>query len=294
MNVRERAVKVYRDFDQKALDREYSARDTVSPDSFEATIKKYSELSAHARATLTCRLDVSYGAHPDSLVDIFPAGRGAPILLFVHGGYWRMLSQKESAFMAPAFAGRGVTTVTVNYSLAPKASLDEIVRQCRAALAWTYRRAPDFGADPERIVICGSSAGGHLVGMLLSAGWHDEFKVPTNVVKGACALSGIFDLEPIRLAEPNSWIKLDRESAQRNSPIHHIPKSGGCPLIVSYGGNETAEFKRQTDEYAAAWRARGFKATHVEMNHTNHFDITLDLCSAGGKLTSAVLGLLGK
>jgi arylformamidase len=285
---------VYRDFDQEALDREYAPRATISPELFESTIKRYTDLSAHARATLPCRLDVPYGAHPDSLVDIFPAGRGAPVLLFIHGGYWRMLSQKESAFMAPAFVGRGVAVVTVNYSLAPKASLDEIVRQCRAALAWTHRRAPEFGGDPERIVIAGSSAGGHLVGMLLAEGWHGEFKVPANVVKGACALSGIFDLEPVRLAEPNTWIRLDRESAHRNSPIHHIPKSGGCPLIVSYGGNETAEFKRQTDEYAAAWRARGAKATHVDMTPCNHFDIVLDLCSPGGKLTAAVLALAGK
>jgi arylformamidase len=287
-------MSVYRTFDQPNLDREYAPRATVATDAFESILRRYAELSAHARATLPCRLDVAYGAHPDSLVDIFPAGRGAPVLLFVHGGYWRMLSQKESAFMAPTFVNRGVAVVTVNYTLAPKASLDEIVRQCRAALAWTYRRAPEFGADPERIVIAGSSAGGHLVGMLLSAGWHDEFKVPTNIVKGACALSGIYDLEPVRLAEPNTWIKLDRDSAQRNSPIHHIPKTGGCPLVVSYGGNETAEFKRQTDEYAAAWRARGFKATHVDMTPTNHFDIVLDMCNPGGPLTTAMLGLFGK
>jgi arylformamidase len=269
---------VYRDYDQATLDAEYRIRATVPEAEFNRIIGFYAEESARARATLNCRLDVAYGAHADERVDVFgaaaAAGSPAPVFVFVHGGYWRMLSQKESAFMARAFAARDVATVAVNYSLAPNVSLDEIVRQTRAALAWTYKNAATFGGDPRRIFIGGSSAGGHLVGMLLAGGWHQSFGVPADAVKGAVALSGLYELEMLLLTDPNQWLTLDAAGARRNSPIHHLP-ARGCPLLVSYGGSETREFKRQTDAYAAAWRAQGFPVTHVAMDQANHFDLPL-------------------
>ena len=283
---------VYRGFDQETLDREYRARGTVPVDVFEDAIARYASDSARAREVLECRADIRYGDTADEVVDIFPAGAGAPVLCYIHGGYWRMLSQRESAFMAECFVGLGAAVVTVNYSLAPAASLDTIVAQCRRALAWTYENAASFGGDPEKIFVTGSSAGGHLTGAMISGGWHREFGVPEDIVKGACALSGIFDLEPIRLSEVNEWAKLDAASARRNSPIHHLPEAG-CPLIVSYGGNETAEFKRQTDDYADAWRARGFDAQYVDMSESNHFDIVFDYRNPDGRLTRAVRAAMG-
>ena len=283
---------VYRGFDQETLDTEYRARGTVPTAVFEAAVARYASDSARARESLECREDMRYGQTADEVVDVFPAGGGAPVLFYIHGGYWRMLSQKESAFMAECFAGLGAAVVTVNYSLAPAASLDVIVAQCRRALAWTRAEAESFGGDPERIFVTGSSAGGHLTGAMISGGWHRELGVPEDIVKGACAISGIFDLEPIRLSEVNEWAGLDAAAARRNSPIHHLPEAG-CPLVVSYGGNETSEFKRQTDDYAAAWRERGFSAEHVDMAEANHFDIVFDYQNPEGRLTRAVRGLMG-
>ena len=145
----------YRKMDQKTLDREYSARGTVSDGVFEAAIANYTQLSEHCRQSLDCRVDIPYGSSPDEVLDIFPAGDNAPLFIFIHGGYWRALSQKESSFMAEAFTKRGVAVAAVNYSLAPEASLDKIVRQCRRALAWTYDNAKSFGVDRERIYIGG-------------------------------------------------------------------------------------------------------------------------------------------
>ena len=127
---------------------------------------------------------------------------------------------------------------------------------------------------------------------MISGGWHADFGAPEDIVKGACAISGIFDLEPIRLSEVNEWAKLDEAAARRLSPIRHLPERG-CPLIVSYGGNETAEFKRQTDDYADAWRAAGFDATYVDMSETNHFDIVFDYQNPDGRLTRAVRAAMG-
>ncbi len=285
-------MSVYRDFDQASLDAQYRARATVPVAEFEALVARYGSDSARARQRLECRADIAYGSHPDEVVDIYPAGVNAPVFFYIHGGYWRMLSQKESAFMAEAFVGLGAAVVTVNYSLAPEASLDTIVGQCRAALAWTWRNAASFGGDRERIFVCGSSAGGHLTGAMIAGGWHDGQGVPADIVKGACALSGLFDLEPVMLSEVNEWIKLDPESARRNSPIHNLPEAG-CPLIVSHGGNETEEFKRQTYIFAEAWRKAGFGCTAVDMNETNHFDIVFDFQNPDGKLMRAVRDMMG-
>ena len=286
------SMSVYREFDQETLDREYRIRDSVPLEEFEAIIARYGDVSAKMREIPGARLDQSFGPSREEILDIFPTGDGAPVFVFIHGGYWRMLSQRESSFMAETFNNAGVAVVAVNYGLAPATSLDEIVRQCRAAIAWLHANAAEFGGDPGRVHIAGSSAGGHLVGMLLAAGWHGELGVPEDVIKGGCALSGLHDLEPIRLSEINEWAKLDEAAAARNSPIHHLP-AHGCPLIVSYGGNETSEFKRQTDEYAAAWRTKGFPCDHVEMTDCNHFDLPLAWCEPDNALTQAVFEQIG-
>ena len=282
-------MKIYGDFDQETLNQEYRIRDSIPLDQFEGIIKRYADDSASARKRLACEIDVSYGDHPDEIMDIFPGPGSAPIFVFIHGGYWRMLSHKESSLMADNMVANNAAFATVNYSLAPGASLDEIVRQCRAALVFIYQNAEKYGVDPNRIHIGGSSAGGHLTGMMLAGGWHDEFGVPENMVKSACALSGLHDLEPIRLSECNEWITLDEISARRNSPIHNLPDQG-CPLIVAYGGNETGEFKRQSNIYADAWTSAGFECEIHERPAHNHFDIPFDINDPDGVLAKAVLG----
>lgn len=283
---------VYRDFDQETLNREYAIRDSVPLAEFEATIARYGTESAKARESLDCLVDVSFGDSADEIMDIFPAKGGAPLFVFIHGGYWRMLSHTESSFMAPNLVSRGAAVATVNYTLAPAVTLDEIVRQCRAAIAFLHANAATYGADPDRIHVCGSSAGGHLVGMLAAGGWHEKFGVPKDVIKSVCALSGLHDLEPVRLSNVNEWMNLDEIASRRNSPIHHLPEHG-CPLIVSHGGSETAEFKRQTTDYAAAWRAKGFPCEHVDGTPYSHFDIVFDLNDPNGAIARAVLDQMG-
>lgn len=285
-------MKVFRDFDQETLNNEYRIRDSVTVDEFEANQAKSAADSARMRETLDARLDQLYGSSADEVMDIFPAGEGVPVFVFIHGGYWRMLSQKESCFMAETFTHAGAAVAALNYSLAPETKLDEIVRQCRAAVAWLYANATNFGVDPKRIHVAGSSAGGHLTGMVLAGGWHKEFGVPEDIVRGACALSGLHDLEPVKYAEPNEWLDLDDNAVARNSPIRHLPAQG-CPLIVSYGGNETAEFKRQTDDYAAAWRAEGFSCRHIAMDGCNHFNLPQEFCNPASPLTRAVFEQMG-
>ena len=284
-------TKVYRDFNQAQLDIEYNARGTV-PD-YTIFGRENDAFSEEARQSLECLLDLSYGDHPDEVIDIFPAGAKAPVFLYFHGGYWRANSQKQAAAMAPNFVKQGIAVVPVNYSLAPSASLDEITRQSRAAVAWVWKHGAErFGADPDRIFVGGTSAGGHITGMVLAGGWHDEFEIPADCVKGALALNGLYDLEPVRLSEPNEWAQLDEAAARRNSPIHHLPDQG-CPLIVSFGGSETSEFKRQSNIYATAWRDRGWPCSEFEVAQCNHFNIPQQLRDPATRLCREMFEMIG-
>ncbi len=281
--------KIYGDMDRATLDREYSAVGTVP--SIDPILARYAELSAEARATLPCYLDVAYGTGGDETMDVFPAGPAAPVFVFLHGGYWRRLSKDESSFMARTFVEAGVAVAAVNYTLAPAASLDEIVRQCRAAVAWLHANGPEFAIAPDRLFIGGSSAGAHLAGMLLAEGWHYAFGVPKDLIRGASLASGLYDLEPVRLCHPNEWLSLDAASAARNSPIHHLPDRG-CPIVVVWSETETSEFRRQSRDFAAAWAAKGFPVTAYGIPDRNHFDNILDLADRDRRFARDALALV--
>ncbi|HVO17504.1 MAG TPA: alpha/beta hydrolase [Alphaproteobacteria bacterium] len=284
-------MKVYGNFTQAELDEAFNARGTA-PD-FDAVLRRYDEDSARVRARFTGKLGVAFGPSADETLDIFPAERpDAPIQLFIHGGYWRLLTRTENSFAAEALVPAGATVVVINYALAPRVTLDEIVRQCRASIAWTWKNARSFGADPDRLFISGHSAGGHLVGMMLATDWERDFGVPPDVVKGATAVSGLYDLRPVRKSFVNEWLKLDEAGAVRNNPLLNLPKRG-CPLIMSYGERDTPEFRRQSDEYLAAWRAKGHPGVYVDMPGFHHFDVMNEIANPASALARAVFRQMG-
>jgi len=278
-------------YDPQALDRQYNARASV-PDSA-SLIQDYTQQSILAREQLDGLLSVPYGSHPDETLDIFPASSpDAPVYLFIHGGYWRALSKDDSSFLAPMFVRAGATVVVVNYSLAPAASLMHIVDQCRRALAWVWRHIDAHNGSRDRIHVSGSSAGGHLAGMLLASGWQGPMGVPEDIVQSASSFSGLFDLRPLVHTHVNEWARLDETNALELSPLFHLPASG-CPMLVAWGEHETAEFKRQSLMYAQAWQASGYPVTLMEVPGTNHFDVLMALRNPDAPVSREVLGLMG-
>jgi arylformamidase len=278
----------YRYYDAETLDRQYNARATVGD--ITAFLEAYREQTAAARATLRCHLGLPYGPTPAERLDVFPAAGApgpSPVFVYLHGGYWRLLDAADSGFMAPAFTAAGICVVAVNYALAPDVSLDEIVRQCRAALAWVFGHIGEFGGDATRVHVAGSSAGAHLAAMLIAPGWQAPFHLPQNAVAGATLLSGLYDLEPMRMSYVNEWVQLDAAAADRNSPLFHLP-ARPLPLVFSYAPNETDEFKRQTEIYLAACRAVGCPCEFVTMPGTNHFDLVLATADPTTALTAAI------
>lgn len=273
---------VFRGMSQEELETQYNARGSV-PD-FDAEMARYRGMSDHCYATCNVQRDISYGSGKDEKFNFFPAAEsGGPVFVFIHGGYWRFLGRTDSAFMAGNFTRHGISVAVVEYTLSPNATLDRIVDQVRRSIAFIYRQADVLGFDASRLFVGGSSAGAHLCAMALATDWPGKFGLNTYPIKGVLLASGLYDLEPVRLCAPNTWLKLDVEAATRNSPIHHKP-SGDVDVLVTWGGYETDEFKRQSQEYAQGLKAAGFTPQTLEVADRNHFDIVTDLADPARQL----------
>ena len=283
------------------FDRQYNARASVQDAG--ALIARYAQQSQAAFALPGAVRHQRYSPRPTDLLDIYlpPAKTGqgptAPVFIYLHGGYWRALGRDESAFMAPALTQAGAIVVVPDYDLAPAVSLDHIVDQVRQAFAWVVRNIAIYGGDARNICVCGSSAGGHLVGMLLARGWQDDYDLPASAVPAsAFPLSGLFDLQPLLHTHINDWMRLDDAAAMRNSPRFALPDArthGHCQLRVACGEFESREFHRQSREYLAAWRARCLPGQWVEAPATNHFDLPLQLAEPDSIVHQTALQLMG-
>jgi arylformamidase len=270
------APAIFLGYDRDALDREYDNRKKVVDSPMWLT--RFAEESNAARAEIPCRLDLPYGAHPGERLDVFPAERAtpAPIHVFIHGGYWHRLDKKDFSYVARALVPAGVATVVINYALMPTVTMAELVRQCRASIAWVHAHAASFGGDPGRITISGHSAGGHLVAMLLATDWPAFAGLPADVVKAGVAISGLYDLEPIRLCYLNDVLALTPDDARVHSPTLLTP-THASPLLLPLGALEGPEYHRQSEEMAAAWRRHGGRADIMDLAGHDHFSIVWEL-----------------
>jgi arylformamidase len=276
-----------------AIDAAYGPRSVLAPGVFEAAMAAYAERSAAMYRTLPHERDLRYDAASGQCLDIFPApGPGRkPVFVFIHGGYWRMLSKNESVFMAETFTRRGISVAAVDYTLAPAVTLEEIVRQVRASIAWLHKNGSKHGIDPERIYVGGSSAGGHLAAALISGGWREALGLPEDTIKGAMPVSGLFDLAPLAKSFVNAWMNFDEAQIQALSPIHHLPPKA-CELVLTWGEHESSGFKDQARDYLAAWQGAGFRAEAIEVAGRNHFDVLLDWCDEASLMTELCAALV--
>lgn len=283
---------LYRDFaTQEELDAEYNLT-AIFPESaasYEVFCERESE---RVRSELDHLLNVPFGPTLAEHVDLYPAGETAPVLIYVHGGFWYLRTSQEFGFVARGPISRGIATVIVNYDLCPRVTIDEIVRQTRAAVAWVYENARSFGGDAGRIHIAGHSAGGHLVAMLLATDWEGEYGLPGDVVKSAAAISGLYDLAPFPYTFLQPQLQLGWDQVLRNSPVLHIPDAAP-PLLVAYGEEETDEFKRQSEAFLSAWRANGLDGERLLLAGKNHYEVIDGFLDAESPLCSAVLEQMG-
>lgn len=279
---------LYKKYDREALDKQYNNRAAV-PD-FPDIVRGWERRSDSLRRRVSFHGDLRYGKRERERLDIFPADRGdAPLHVFFHGGYWQSLGKEVFHFIAEAFTSRGIAAALVNYPLAPAASMDEIMASCRNAMLWLHRRGGEYGCDPDRIYVSGHSAGGHIVSMLMAADFPaHSHGAPMDLIKGGCAISGLFDLSPIRLSYLNDALGLDEDAARRNSPLFLSP-AGGSPLIVCVGELESDEYHAQSRTFSTAWTGKGAAVTEITASDANHFTILDHLVEVDAPLHTSIL-----
>ena len=269
--------------------REYNNRALVP--NFAEIFARWTDSSQAVRRRHAGLYDLAYGEQSAERLDLFPCPRnGAPLFVFFHGGYWRSLDKSDFSYIAPALVADGISVAVPNYDLAPKVTIDDIVMQSISSVAWLYRNAERYGFERDRIFVGGHSAGGHLTAMLMCVQWQSVgADLPADLVKGGVAVSGLYDLEPIRLAEfLNVDLKLDATGARKLSPAFMKPASR-APVITAVGGDESSEFKRQNSMIAQRW-PENFRAD-VPMPGFNHMTVCEQLANPGSPLFDAIVEL---
>lgn len=255
---------MYRGMDRAALDAAYNNAAAVKDSA--QIVADWEARSAKLRAAHPDGMDLRYGDDERNRIDYFAARRDGPVLMFIHGGYWQNRAKELFAFVAQGPLAWGINVALVGYTLAPQKRLEGIVAEIHASLSWLYESVPMLGGDRRAIHVSGWSAGGHLTAMAMSH----------PAVRGGLAISGIYDLEPMRLSYVNDKLRLD-ESEQRRCTPGRTDK----PLSVAYGGDELPELCRQSEDYAALLDTKA-----IGIPRRNHFTVLEELASPHGALTA--------
>jgi arylformamidase len=257
-------------------------------------LRRWAETSAQVRAGHDCALDIAYGDQPGETLDVFPAGRsGAPVLVFIHGGYWRALDKRDHSFVAPAFTAGGSCVVVPNYALCPAVTIPQITMQMVQALAWTFRNIRTYGGDPQRITVAGHSAGGQLAAMMLACRWQRiDASLPPQLVRNALAISALHDLDPImRTPFLQGDLRLTPQQVEQASPARIVAPEHG-QLVSVVGGDESAEYLRQNRLIRQRWGAQRVPVCEAVPGR-NHFSVLDALVEPGERVHALAKGLLG-
>jgi len=233
--------------------------------------------SAELRAEHSDHLDLRYGPRERNRIDFFKAAANAPTLVFIHGGYWQMRAKEAFSLFAAGPMTHGINVALIGYTLAPEATLDQIVAEIDAGIDYLAGRLRDLGGDAGRIAVSGWSAGGHLTAMAMS----------NPRVKGGVAISGIYDLEPIRHSYLNEKLGLDEAMSRRNSPM--MQAEGALkPLALTVGAAELPLLRRQTADFAGHRAKYGLPVSYEEIPGANHFTIMDEMLSPRGRITGMI------
>lgn len=237
--------------------------------------------------------DIAYGDHPRQTLDLFIPGEVlAPVIVFFHGGYWTAGKKDTRRFPAAAWLQRGVAWCTVQYRLAPEASIAEIVADARRAVHHIASNADALGISADQIHVAGNSAGGHLAAMAAAADWAGTPDLDRPSVRSLTAVSGLFDLAPLFHERANDWLSADLETLRASSPIHNLP-GPETQVIVGCGGDESDAFKGQSRDFAKACKGQGLCCTSLESPGAGHFDVIADFGDPNARIFRAMAEAVG-
>jgi arylformamidase len=250
--------------------------------------ERWAAASAAVRGNLKADLDLAYGPGPRHRYDLYHgagAGPAAPLVVYIHGGYWQRGDRESNAFVVTELVARGVSVALPSYTLCPDGTVRDIIGEMRAFLASLWVRTRQYP------VIVGHSAGGHLAAAMLAAGAPQVADVPPDLVRAAYSISGVFELAPLVGTSLNTALKLDVEQAQAASPLFWPAPAKSCRFVAAVGGAESREFVRQSLDLAGLWSAAGVKAECVIVPAANHFTIVDELARADSMMLARVVDL---
>jgi len=243
----------------------------------------WEQRSAALRTRYPAHLDLRYGPRERNRIDFLKAADRAPTLLFIHGGYWQMRAKEFFTLVAEGALAHGINVALTGYTLAPDATLDEIVAEIHAAIDFLQRELPALGGDGKGIVVSGWSAGGHLTAMALS---HPH-------VRAGLGISGIYDLEPIRHSYLNDKLGLDEAASRRNSPVKQ-PTGPDKPLSLVVGSTELPLLRQQTADFACYRAKHGLPVSYEQIAGANHFTIMNEMIAPEGRITALLRELFAR
>jgi arylformamidase len=266
-------------------ERQYNNRALV-PDHPEY-FARWSRDSGFVRETLPCTIDVAYGPDARHRIDFFPAAKARGTLMFIHGGYWRSLDKDMFSWLAASWVAAGVNVAMPNYRLCPGVRIDDIVDDVIAATNFLAAHGGEYGVGAERIVVSGHSAGGHLTAAVFAAPRARLQFDPARIV-GGVPISGLFDFAPLLATSFNEDLRLD-DAAVRRLDLHDKKPTLAAPLVIAAGGDESAEFRRQSQLLAQSWSAQ-VKSVLIAPGY-NHFSIVDAFGERGQPLYEETLAL---
>jgi arylformamidase len=284
---------VFLDYDQAELDRCYD-QSNWAPN--QAVVHERSDFnSTRAREALGGCERLAYGDADIEKLDLFRAkAPNAPTIIYIHGGAWRSGASSRCHAPAEMFVAAGVNFVAVDFCNVDEAqgSLYPMIDQTRRAVAWVYKNARTFDADPEKLYVFGHSSGAHLTGNILTTDWPGRYGAPYSILKGGMVCSGMYELAPVRLSARSKYVRFTDAMVDDLSSIRHLDRLR-CPVVVAYGDRESPEFQRQNREFAAALEKAGKPHKLLVGKGYNHFEIAETLASPFGLLGRAALDLIG-
>lgn len=284
---------VFLTYDQKALDDAYDQA-VYAPNRDQVLLRR-DRAAALARERLGEPRRVAYGSGTHEQLDFFVApAPEAPVVVYIHGGAWRAGRAREYSAPAEMLVDAGVHYAALDFDNTPDCDGNLLVmaEQVRRAVAWVVRNARELRADPRRVHVVGGSSGAHLGGVVATTDWEKEFSLPRDTVKSFTLCSGMYDLRGPRLSKRSAYVRFTDEMEAALSPQRHLQRIH-APITLLYGSLETPEFKRQSEEFAAALRAAGKPVRLVQAEGYNHFEIQETLSSPYGIFGRAVLADLG-
>ena len=285
---REKGPLVWMNMDQKELDDAYD-QSVYAPNQPQLG-KRRNANSAFVRTRLGEPKRFAYGPTPIESMEVWTTAKpNAPVMVFVHGGAWRVGLAKEHCYAAELYVNAGAHYAVLDFINVDQAGGDlmPMAEQIRRAIAWVGKNAASFGGDPSRIYVSGHSSGAHLAGVTLVTDWA-AFGAPANILKGAVLCSGMYDLKPARLSKRGAYVKFTDAMEDALSTQRHLSRIN-CPVVLAYGTYETPEFQRQSRDFAAALTAAGKPVTLLVGEGYNHFEMPETFASPYGLLGRAVL-----